>query len=380
MAKVLVSLVSDQTIPNVEFINEHKNQIEKYIFISTEFMEKPTKERTNCIIRGSNITGIEPLIITVKEDSISDIYKQLDAKINNNDDFVINLTGGTKMMSLAVFLYFKDITDQIYYKPIRSDMILSVKNDKKYKSVKSQITVFDYLSSYGVNSKAKSEFQNSNITNKIFKSYLEGSIDFKALEILRINYRSKKDSYKIKSIEQTFDDDLRIENLAEFMHDLGFKNKTDDDSIITKEEINFLTGGWYEEFTYNYIKEKLGLDDEHIKLGVNLEKSDYVLNNDLDVVFTFNNNLYVVECKTAMSINGKISTSLFNETIYKASALRAKFGLNVKNLLFTLSNMTHPNIDYIDRAKVMNIDLYERKFFLDLSKLNDLFENIIKTF
>jgi hypothetical protein len=380
MAKVLVSLVSEQTIPNVEFIKEHKNHFDRFLFITTEFMEKPGKTRTICILNGANISEVEPEIIKVKEDSISDIFRQLDLKINKEDDFIINLTGGTKMMSLAVYLYFKDITEKIYYKPIRSDLIRSVSNDEIYKAVKTQITVFDYLNSYGVKSKAKSEFQKSNITIEIFNSYLEGSIDFNIIELLRINYRSNKDIYRIKSIEQTFDDGLRIENLAEFMNHLGFNNKTDEDSIITKEEINFLTGGWYEEFTYNLIKEKLGLDDEHIKLGVNLEKSDYVLNNDLDVVFTFNNNLYVVECKTAMSINEKISTSLFNETIYKASALRAKFGLNVKNLLFTLSNMTHPNIDYVDRAKVMNIDLYERKFFIDLSKLNDLFENIKKTF
>ncbi|HOS91379.1 MAG TPA: hypothetical protein PLD74_12465 [Prolixibacteraceae bacterium] len=37
---LLVSLLSDQTIPNVQLINQFISQVDKYLFISTSLMEK----------------------------------------------------------------------------------------------------------------------------------------------------------------------------------------------------------------------------------------------------------------------------------------------------------------------------------------------------
>ena len=38
MSKILVSLVSEQTIPNVEFIKEMEDQIDYFLFITTKSM------------------------------------------------------------------------------------------------------------------------------------------------------------------------------------------------------------------------------------------------------------------------------------------------------------------------------------------------------
>lgn len=56
--------------------------------------------------------------------------------------------------------------------------------------------------------------------------------------------------------------------------------------------------------------------------------------NDLDVVFTLGNKLFVVECKTGV---GK--PSLFSQIVYKASALKeALLGLSGSSYIFSLSN------------------------------------------
>ncbi len=377
--KVLVSLVSAQTIPNIEFINEFKNEIDSYLFISTEFMESSKMNRTNCILEGADIIKSEYQIIIVKEDSVSDIEFKL-ANINNSDKYIVNLTGGTKMMSIATYNFFSKENAEIYYKPIRTNQIISVKDDSVFKEINNRIGVIDYLKSYGIAINRKTDFAdftNQEITKKIFNVFLKGKINYKTIERLRTKYRSKKAKYTIYDIEQTEDEELRIKELSIFLEKLGFENKTKEDAVITKKEIVYLTGGWFEEFIYFYFKEQLSLNNYDIELGVHLKKSETVLDNDLDVVFTYNNILYVIECKTAMALNEKVSTSLFNETIYKASALRAKFGLTVKNMLITLSNMTHPNIDYNERASAMNIMLYDRKYFIDMSKLNNLI-NLIK--
>ena len=47
--KVIVTIVSEQTVPNVLFIKEF-SAADKYIFVSTEKMESPTRNTTEKII------------------------------------------------------------------------------------------------------------------------------------------------------------------------------------------------------------------------------------------------------------------------------------------------------------------------------------------
>ena len=57
-------------------------------------------------------------------------------------------------------------------------------------------------------------------------------------------------------------------------------------------------------------------------------------NNELDVVFIKANTLFVVECKT-----GVASDHMFNEIVYKASALKESFlGPSSHSYIFTLKN------------------------------------------
>jgi len=377
--KVLVSLVSDQTIPNIEFIKEFQDKVDCYVFITTEFMESEQKARTNCILAGANIPNVNITRVIVRDDSMSDINAKL-LNLDKSDAFVVNLTGGTKMMSIATYDFFRDKNARIYYKPIRSNKIISIEDDSIFKEINTKLTVNDYLLSYGVESTSATSFEDKKITKKMFDGFIDGSLDFRLIETLRVYYRNRKPRYTISNIEHNTKDEKRIENLSEFLLSVGFCEKDEPGAVITKNEIAFLTGGWYEEMCFYYFKDKLVLSDGAIQLGVKLKKSENVLDNDLDVVFVYNNNLYVVECKTAMSTNGKVSTALFNETIYKASALRAKFGLSVKNLLLTLSTMEHKTIDYEDRARVMNISLFGRKYFDGKIELDDLICRIKSTY
>ena len=108
MATILVSLVSEQTIPNVLYIRECNN-VDGYVFISTEKMDK--KNVSQHIMEASGTVSNENSeTVIVKEDSLQDIEKELKKQpFNKEDKFLVNLTDGTKIMAIGVYDFSKNL-------------------------------------------------------------------------------------------------------------------------------------------------------------------------------------------------------------------------------------------------------------------------------
>lgn len=74
----------------------------------------------------------------------------------------------------------------------------------------------------------------------------------------------------------------KIEGLRKFLTKIGIP---EDQLQLSKSENQYLTGGWFEEYTYHIIKKSVNPND--IILGPKTQST----NNDLDVVFTLGNKL-----------------------------------------------------------------------------------------
>jgi hypothetical protein len=109
----MVSLISEQTVPNILAIWHF--QPERLLFVSTEKMEREQKVRdilatVNCRLKKTYKIGENTQSIIVLEDSLLQCLRKLEEWIQGKEDerFIINLTGGTKLMSIAVFEFFKN--------------------------------------------------------------------------------------------------------------------------------------------------------------------------------------------------------------------------------------------------------------------------------
>ena len=100
---------------------------------------------------------------------------------------------------------------------------------------------------------------------------------------------------------------------------------------FVRSEIRYLTGGWLEEFCFNEIATFLnnGIDD--VVIGVILRNHEGT-ENEFDVMFTKDNSLYFVECK---SLDQKYDKE--TEILYKIYALQQDFGLRIKSFLVSTS-------------------------------------------
>ena len=85
------------------------------------------------------------------------------------------------------------------------------------------------------------------------------------------------------------------------------------------------------------------------------------------MLYTNNNVLHVIECKTGLFDN-KTNRTLFNDVLYKLAALRKDFGLYAKASIYTLSNLRDENNSikskYADRCKLMNVKLKDKIDFI----------------
>jgi len=375
MSNVLVSLVSDQAIPNVLFIKEmemkRKKDIRLYLFISTVLMGK--KGKTEHIINGSHIEKTKTKIIEVIEDSIEDINSKLKEfakeKLNDEDNFIVkdnfivNLTGGTKIMSIGVYNFFKERKSTVYYLPIGKNIYKQIFPSVKQKehAINFRIPLCDYLSSYGIKIEYKNikTLKDKEFTKKFFSCFLGGKI---AEEIISLKKKRNKKSVKLD------------EGTKSFLEEIDFE--TEQKGVLNKKEINYLTGGWFEEYVFSLIREYIQLDDD--KIGLNVQLSHDGTQNEFDVMFVHENSVYVIECKTGLRDNER---SLLNDTLYKLSALKKDFGLIVRSYLFTLDNNLRDGRGdvkkiYKNRADLLGVILVDRVVLSDKKELNKIFDKI----
>lgn len=350
MQTCLVSLVGDQTIPNILVALHFQPQF--LLLISTLKMERKNKSQAflNTLkLRGFNYTT-KHCIVQVQEDSINDLQSQVSHWLEESPEdyqFIVNLTGGTKIMSIAAYDLFNDFGSTMVYVPIHKNEYLipfPKRRPKQPVPLTERLTVAEYLTSYGV------------IIENIqdLPAYLKSTMDRR--ETTRFMYQHYEE---IKPLLHWFGEHLRPlkpkvvkkgynfcqtfsganEPQLRLLADLGFQK--DGDTIskrIQESEWNYLRGGWLEERLFLAVQESLvGITD--VQLGLKV-KDAHGNPNEFDVLFTCENVLYLIECKSLEAGQGNASGEGGTVTsfLYKQGTLRQQFGLTPKSFLATTSS------------------------------------------
>jgi len=330
MTNKLVTIVSDQTIPNVLLIKELGSNIQCYIFLTTEAMEKKIKR--TAIIDTCEIPEEKIVTINISEDKSSGIKKTLydhSLGLEANAHYHVNITGGTKMMSLAVYEYFRNLNSTFYYLPIGKNVLSKFKTqfDEQIVALENRLTLHEYLLACGIsyNFKEKFFFTEENCF-EIFRDYKINDFIF---EKFPVETAEKMSAYSVKP------DNIR--------------------------------GIWFEEFVFYYLKKKLKLPDKMIACSVKVFKDMDVQYNDneFDVMYVKDNELNVIECKVQMGAN---PAQKLDGILYKLGAINKNFGLKTNSFIYTLSDLQNKWGNYspvlLRKCEVMNIKPpFDKTFF-----------------
>jgi len=347
MKKVLVSIISDHNVPNYLLAKEFETEIDEHILLATEIMSNKAKYLMK------TIKLKQQKIITISEESMRDIVMVIEKATDSIDaEYIVNLTGGNKLMALAVYHCFLNKKASIYYLPIDKNKIIKISPEIKDQTLNIRANLLDYLSLYG-----KELEKNNNINfchfdrlkaNDFLKRYaMFSENDKKMLAELNGIRNDSENKNKIKKNKK-----LDLSDKGELISFLNLKaGVLLENGIISKESLEYVLGGWLEEYVYYLCKEQIR--EEFIGINVYLKTFNSSCPPDeFDVIFLFSNCLYVVECKT------RINDAIMKDSIIKIKALTSReTGINVKRFIVTMNSISEVSEANKNRAKEYGIKI-----------------------
>lgn len=210
----------------------------------------------------------------------------------------LNATGGTKVMALGAYDVFRQMDKPVFYVDTDNGRLIHLHPEPAADPLPSAINVKTYLRGYGYQVKGESSCairpEHRSLTEHLVRNAARlapaiGTLNYYALQAEGSCRAALADPVK---------DDLR--RLLVMLQDKGLLVLQDDREIVFKDEEAraFVNGGWLEDYVASVALalKKEGLVHDFRKNVV--VESDGGNLNELDLAFTANNKLHIIECKT----------------------------------------------------------------------------------
>lgn len=343
MPKTLVNIITeDNPIPAYLFIKEKYEPGDRLMYISA----KDTEDDLDALSELFDIpaTHIEEIVLKYDMDEFTyeEICRTVLARLNHESHYCVNLAGGTRYMALAVQQVFEKYDSEFFYVQVEDNIIVksafddSIYNgDDYFYPIRHRMTVAEYLNTHEIlhdlhrdeHCPIRSEADATRMFELFTQQRLSG-LDYETLELLRLYYRGRK-RINIKKTENSINPKRpAVPYLSCFLQDVGFIPQ--DSGVLNGSELEYLTGGWFEEFVYYQVKRYVKPQD--LSINVKVSRKGVRHNNELDVVFTKGNKLFVIECKTGVQ-----TERMFNEIVYKLCAVsESLLGISCLSYIFSL--------------------------------------------
>ena len=355
---VTVIILSKETVPSVQFLMQFPAN--SYIFISSDEMEEQGMSKR--LMEVLQIPKERVQLIRIDPFSFEDNVELLQEAITADLHYSVNITGGTKLMTLSVNRFFESKNASIYY---------LIGSDQKYLQLSpfvsenltldNEIDLVKFLPTLGFECFGSSLPSYSvKQAQVIFDYYNQGTSTELGFSVLQ-RLKSFREAGKGVGLDEVL-------GLNEYLKKIRFKPL--ENTKLSKRELKYLTGEWFEEWLYFQVKAKYKLNDDFIGLGLKLRKSD-MIENEFDVLWVKKDVLHVVECKSFIwkDLQNR-KDPILDDAMNKLSSLSKNFGLTMKSIIATATDLSetkhHPKW-----RKAMNkhIELW------DLNVLNEKFNS-----
>ncbi|EIM72318.1 hypothetical protein A3SI_19832 [Nitritalea halalkaliphila LW7] len=312
-----VCIVSEQAVPNLLFIRQFREKEAKFFFLSSKEMEE--RKMTKNIKAALRLPENRCFTVLIDANDAMVIFQQLqNYAFPKEGKYLVNITGGNKLMSQMVFQYFMDFDSEMLYAPIGSPdyQVLYPEVGRIPKDNSLKLSLDDYLRAYGYKAESSLDYYElepspSEIMRQLLQRGHPKNVDWIS--------RASHQDYK-------------------------------------KEDKRYLMGEWFELYCFKLFKELFNLDNSQIacSVGVKSIESDsaYPFDNEFDLMFVYLNDLYVFECKVYLA--DVIRLDKISPPIFKLASLSQNFGLQCKKFIAVLGQFSddQKSLDQLENLRL----------------------------
>ncbi len=315
MERILISILSEHLIPNYLYIKEFPDSFDKLVFVTTDAVEN---RGASAHLEGALALPVGSVRrVAISHENFAESMAKLEAEQFSSDaEYCVNVTGGTKAMSIAVHSFFARFNARFVYIAEGRNMFFDFATGQGT-AINYRMNLQEYLALYGMSC----DYYNETLFGP--------ARAYDAFNRMRmVNFQPS-----------------RVDNI---------KNAQ---ALPTPEERKWWGGEWFEEYSYLRIKQQLHLPDDAIGFSVRIFRGNTPAHdNELDVAFVHDNRFHVVECKVGMTGYGRDVHVTVSEYLYKLAAVAKDLGLRVNSYLFTLHNMQRLNTESLNkRCRILGI-------------------------
>lgn len=278
-----------------------------------------------------------------------------------SDRILLNLTGGTKLMTLAIYECVRsqlhDRMDVVYLDVDTQNAIYLQPATQAARALKTKLSLGNYLEAYGYVLHAQQPFV-SNKDSDYFCNWMLSNVNRLALELGEFNQccndldRASKQNKPLLGFFDAGNEIVQQCVLNKWLIQTG----QDQFEAVNIDALRFMQGGWLEYAVAHSVKQLQGsgkIQDAALNAQV---MTDGKTKNELDCAFIAKNRLHLIECKTRNF--SRKDSAVAQESLYKLDSLVKLGGLRTKGLL--VSFRTVPQTD-MRRAKDLGIEVIQRE-------------------
>ena len=363
-------LVSAQPIPNLTpLLDDSLHPRKVVMLVSADMLERSTALEKILLPRG---ISVEKAMIADPwdADGISDVV--LDILSRYPEGIALNVTGGTKLMSIAAYEAFRSDDRPVFYVHPELDRLLWLSPKQPPVELANRIKLQDYLLAYGADSVEIPKLTGVSEPLRLLTRALIADIDRYAKELGTLNYLAfKADNAKLNvEIEDGPLARPQLWDLLDLFATAGVCSIQGHSLSFADENARFIAnGGWLEMHAYGLclnLKKPLGIQDVAANITITRQPAGRaVVKNEIDIALIKENRLHLLECKTK-----RYKDDSDAEVLYKLDSLRDLMGgLQGRALLVSFNNLDKSSRA---RAKELNIQLC---CYTELRNLQKYLEN-----
>lgn len=372
----------EANLESARYFIQNKSQIDKIAILSSEYMNKQGK---TALLQQSlqQICDHQIEIIDIPhgyEESnmlaIQDIILDWANIHPARDRFIFNVTGGTKLISLALdraaillgssraecfyqsrdhkVIWYQRQGNKISY-PINSNLNLQQRVLSRGYQISQQQSITDI---------SIEQLRYAQILIEIMRNDFQKGRSFCSFinKLASMSDDQESPSVCLDSMQNEQVEGLSILAQITEQHFFTFDANSKTISFNSADAREYMKGGWLEVYAgYECFKALISLDPQ-AELAINVEVKKKNTPNEMDVMFIHHAHLYCIECKTAKTMANENA----KDVLYKLSALHDVGGINQKRAIVSLYSLKDYNLA---RAENSDIRIFQERELLNLQEL-----------